>query len=432
MSDTILQSYLTLQHIKVTNESSIENLKKAVTDIKKLLIKKKLKVIPYTLVALDPKIKDTDPVVQEVEGIIIKKWSTFKNSVTATKDKSTTYIRAVILESLSQLVKSDAVFAALVWHTARDVVKNCQLGKEKDTIASFLQNVADKTETEGQTKWNINQKVGLNEFKGGEVSITIPKNLEVDKETLLVYLKGAFIPSAQSTEGGQNPHQISDRYGNMHWAWGEFAAEKSAEGIAVVVNSTLSKQHKSFSSISDSVKNSLDSYFASLEPFFEDLYSSFINNITANNKRSELIWWKQALYSPRLNASYRGLSPLDTAILTAFDLADLVDPIYPVSVDYLLRETLKDLLGEEADKKKSLGDWLGEISNSTNDSKLALAEYVVENDERKTLLVGLANSKSPEHFFEETGIDIKEDVSISDLAVWLFHGLQANTIATAK
>ena len=102
MSESILQAYLNAQHIKTPDQSNIDNLKKAVTEIKKLLAKKKLLIIPYSLVALDPMIEDNEPVVGEVEKIIIKNWTAFKNSVSATKDKSTTYIRAVILEAIGQ------------------------------------------------------------------------------------------------------------------------------------------------------------------------------------------------------------------------------------------------------------------------------------------------------------------------------------------
>ncbi|MBB1481506.1 hypothetical protein H5186_18910 [Pseudoalteromonas sp. SG41-2] len=117
MTESILQTYLNEQHIKTDVPANIDSLTKAVKEVKKYLTRKKIKsdFIPYTLVALDPKVKDSDPVAQEVEKVIIKNWPAFKNSVAATNDTSTTYIRAVILESLSQLSKDDGATAALVW-----------------------------------------------------------------------------------------------------------------------------------------------------------------------------------------------------------------------------------------------------------------------------------------------------------------------------
>ena len=69
MTESILQTYLNEQHIKTDVTENIENLKKAVKELEKNLTRKKVKsdIIPYTLVALDPKVKGNDPVVQQVE-----------------------------------------------------------------------------------------------------------------------------------------------------------------------------------------------------------------------------------------------------------------------------------------------------------------------------------------------------------------------------
>ena len=141
MTESILQTYLNEQHIKTDVQENIDSLNKAVKEVQNRLTRKKVKpdIIPYILVALDPKVKDSDPVVQQVETIIINKWPAFKNSVTATKDKSTTYIRAVILESLSQLSKDNAATTALVWLTARDVIGHYQLDAEEAVISGLLQ-----------------------------------------------------------------------------------------------------------------------------------------------------------------------------------------------------------------------------------------------------------------------------------------------------
>ena len=96
MAETLLQTYLNNQFVKTTEEGNINNLKKAIDELVKQLLKKRTKIIAYTLVALDPQISENDPVVIEVEKIIIKKWPAFQNNVTSTKDKATTYIRTVI------------------------------------------------------------------------------------------------------------------------------------------------------------------------------------------------------------------------------------------------------------------------------------------------------------------------------------------------
>ncbi|MBA2883220.1 hypothetical protein HNR65_003582 [Desulfosalsimonas propionicica] len=435
MTESILQTYLNEQHIKTDVQENIDSLKKAVQEVKKYLTRRKVKsdTIPYCLVALDPKVKDSDPVVQQVETIIIKKWTAFKNSVTATKDKSTTYVRAVILESLSQLSKDDAATAALVWLTARDVIRHYQLDSEESVISGFLQELADRTEENGQAAWGISHKIQANTFKGAEISISGVKAAQLDEEVLKNHLLDAMVHSGwkDSAGGGANPHH----QGQNNWKWPKYMAEQSAEGIAAVVNSALTQQTKSLSSISPSIQKGLDAYLAELQSFFEDMNTSIANSITANNKRSELLWWKQSLYSRMLNTSYRSLDQLSAAVGMALDLAQQVEAIYPESVDYLLRETLKDVHGDQAAEELPLTDWLKDSLSLHENIQSALKEYAEQGEQRKPLLNAWANvvqSGETTDFLTETGIDKKAKLPLSDLAVWLFHGLQAQKLVTAK
>lgn len=435
MTGLILQAYLNEQHIKTDVQENVESLKKAVKDITTQLTKRKerIEIIPFTLVALDPRVKDNDPVVQHVETVIIKKWPAFKNSVAATKDKSTTYIRAVILESLSQLSKDDAATAALVWLTARDVIGHYRLDAEERVIKKFLQELADRTEENGRAAWGISLKLRANEFKGIGISISGIKASQIDEEALKAHLLDAMVHSGWrgSAGGGENPHH----QGQNNWPWPKYMAEHSAKGITEVVNSALSYQNKSLSAISTSIQKGLDDYFAQLQPFLDDLNTSLASSITANNKRSELLWWRQSLYSRSLNTSYRRLDPLNAAVAMALDLAKQVEAIYPESVDYLLREALKDGHREQAEEERLLSDWLKDSSNLNNDIQLALKDYAAEGDTRKPLLIAwgsVVQSGEATDFFTEMGVDKTAKLTLFDLAVWLFHGLQAHKLATAK
>lgn len=436
MTESILQTYLNEQHIKNYVTENIESLNKAVKEVEKYLTRKKIKsdIISYTLVALDPKVNDSEPVVQQVEAIIIKKWPTFKNSVTSTNDISTTYVRAVILESLSKLSKDDATTAALVWLTARDAIGHYELGTEEKVISGFLQQLADRAEANGQAVWGVSHKLQTNEFKGADISISGVKVSEIDEEALTKHLLDANVNSSYAAQagGGTNPHGFNN---HSDWQFFKFMSETAAQGITEVVNSALAKQNQSLSTISSSIEKNLDDYFAQIQTFFEDVNNTIVNSIIANNKRSELLWWKQSLYSRSLNASYHSLDPLNTVVCMAYDLAEQVEAIYPESLDYLLRETLKDVHREQAAKERPLIDWLEDSLNLHEDIQSALKAYAAQEEQRKPLLNAWANvlySGETTNFFTETGIDKKAELTASDLAVWLFHGLQAQKLATDK
>ncbi len=430
MAESILQSYLNAQHIKTSEQGSIESLKKAVTEVKKILEKKRPLIISYTLVALDPNVNSTEPVVQDVEKVIIKKWPAFKNSVTATKDKSTTYVRAVILESLSQMAKKENMIAAIIWHTARDTVSYYSIGGEVDIIKSVLQSLANQMEEAGQEIWGIASKVEIGTFEGNEINIEISPSAMVSGENIEQHFKAGSLHTSWG-DGGESSYTTNQ--GNANWP--TFFSERVASGLTEEINSALAKQNKSLSSVSKSIKENLDDYFSALRPFFEKISSTYASNIIANNKRSELLWWKQTLCSPRLRQSYRGFSLLETAILMAIDLADQVDPIYPISVDYLLRETLKDVHGEEVDNNRSLSEWI-DISLKLNELfKELLIPFSNDKEGRKSLLEEMSNAISKgeaKSFFKVTGIDQKASISLSSLAVWLFHEIQASKIVSSK
>ena len=125
MADSILQIFLNKQFIKHDKEEDVGKLKKAAAEVQKKLAKQKNKVISYTLVALDPNISDDEPVLDEVQTIIVKNWQTFLNSATKTKDKPVTYIRAVILQALNTLAKEENFAAIMMCPCPRSITADC-------------------------------------------------------------------------------------------------------------------------------------------------------------------------------------------------------------------------------------------------------------------------------------------------------------------
>jgi hypothetical protein len=228
MSNSILQSFLDNQFIKTDEISHIESLKKASGAVQRMLEKKKNrpKIIPYTLVALDPTVSDDDLVVVEVEEIIIKQWPAFRNSVVKTKDTPISYIQAVILEALNSLSK-DINLAAIVWHTGCNIVSHYKLAGQEELLTNFLLEIGKNIEEGARSSWCILGNSQIDSID--KIELTLPKITlgEVSEDRLKGHLLAAAVHSAWATQagGGENPHH----HGTANHSWPQFLAERAAK-----------------------------------------------------------------------------------------------------------------------------------------------------------------------------------------------------------
>lgn len=428
MNETILQSFLNNQFIRTTEGDNIESLKKAVVALKKVLTAKKQLVIPYTLVALDPQINDTDPIVVEVEKLIIKNWSTFKNS-TSTEDKATTYVRTVILQTLAEL-STDESIAAIVWLTGRNVLSYYNLQKEQVFVSKLLIEMGSQFEVKSREYWSIQE---VKPVSLPEITISEPSSSSstIEEEDLLNVLSTAAIHtgwSSQSGLPGNNPSYASQ--GN--WEWEKFFVENASEGLADLINTTLKEQDGNLTKIAGSIQKDINAYFKQFTTFFLESSKVIKLSTEASAKRSDLLWWKQSLYSPILRGSYRDQPPMKTVMAMVSDLSELIGTIYPESVNYLLRETLRDIFGSEVDNAHSFNKWFSDAKENSDIGKLALEKLHDDSGNRKSLSSALYNNlinDGEADFLEETGIDADKEVSLSELAVWMLHDLQAKKIS---
>lgn len=427
MAETLLQSYLNYQFIKTTEDGNITNLKKAVTDLTKILKKKKFKIIAYTLVAIDPHISENDPIVLEVEKIIIKNWPAFKNNITATNDKGTTYIRAVILETLNKLA-IDNEYAAVIWLTAKNLIKYYKIGNEREVLFNLFQNFSNKAEEEGQSLWGLSKRIKIPTLSIPDISIS---NKIVAKDYLIKRLSSSVGPNSTVDGVDTDDDETKNRYwanSNANWA-GDFG-NIAGEAISSSINSVLKGQNTTLTDIKDQINTSLQG----LNPYLNEISEIFLNSAEALNTRSQLLWWKETLYSPISGKSYRTLNPITTTLVMAIDLSNMISSVYPESVDYLLRESLKMVHGEQVDKEINIGDLVKQLTEIDKKKKSLLQKLYDKQEGRKSLGSAIANklAENNSDLFSDTGVDKEAKVTLSDFCVWIFNDLQAKKLVSLK
>ena len=434
MSASVLQDFLDNSFIKIVDEESIAKLEKASLEIQKALRKKEAKTVNYTLVALDPVISDDDPVICEAELIITKHWKTFKNSVASTQDKPITYIQAVILDALQSLSK-DIKFAGIIWYTSNNIIKHYKLAGKEEVLKNFLLPIAKKVEEHARGTWAAVDILKIDPIKPIESSLSKTNQVTFSEDKLKEHLLSAAVHSAHKANAdgfGENPHQILQN----HWSWNKFFAERASKGIAQEINSMLELQAIESDKLNSNIEKALNTTFAEIQPYFESVSLSVLQITESQKKRSDLMWWKQSLYSHSLDKSYRQLQSLAAVLAMSVDLNNSLVDISPKSVDYFLEETLRDVLGEEVSNPIEFSELIKQLIQLNTDEKELLQSLTVEYQGRKLLgsyLVDIINSSMNEdEFFQCSPIKVDTKITLSELTVWLLHDLKVQSLANSK
>ena len=420
----MLQEFLNHQFINVQDEKDLEKLGKASTDIVRRINKKKEKIISYTLTALDPQVSPDNEDIKIVEKDIIKHWRTFKSNA---KNTSLTYVRAVMLEALEKISK-DLGKANLIWLASSSAIKYYKLGREEDLLSNFLLRLGNKIQREAAKNWIPSSPTNN--------SVTNQFNIELGKlgkgSVNRSALKNGLVwASGPKGENGEVPYESpNDVWSNSGEPWVHQFVSKASTTIAVEVDKALESQMNSISKSQSEVKSFLDRVGASVTKTQTDL----TEKSSYNHKRTELLWWKETAYSNSINESYRTLGEKVLLLVIASDYAEIVPEIYPVNVEYFLREFLRNLQGNE-NKEMKISDILSELKTNNSQIENILVDYSKESG-RVSLLnfvkgYVLGFYKLDE-FEDRLGFEAKNKIKLVDFCLWMYRDAQAQKIVLAK
>lgn len=420
MDKSILQEYLNLQFIPLDDDSALDKLKKASAEIAKKLQKDKSKIITYTLVALDPQVSVDDSSLAEIKDIVIKHWPVF---ATKASDLLITYLRSVMLEAL-QSISNNTHLAGVIWLTGSSVLPYYCLDREASILKEWLENIGNIYQEEAESQWNISSEIQFNNPKQIALNATITTS-QVSAETLTADFLAA---SAHKNYGGENTVHT------QNWdTWPNFFSKRSGEGVAKEINRALTSQSTSLKKGLDGYNTQLNEYFSGLGKYFEDISKQMILGTQSIQRRSQLLWVKEALFSVGQKISYRDIPKSDLPFVLAKDMQSLITFIYPVSVDFFTKEILRNIINDadskvsfsnllEAGKLKNIQSLLG-TQTTTDSSRKSLINYIQRLTTKQTTIGELEN---------ETGIRPDSEISLSDLTVYLLHDLQSIKLTTLK
>lgn len=414
MENKLLQPLLQAGLLDIgDSDERLENIEKSIADVKTKL-KKELNILPfYTLVALDPNINADEPVLAEVEAVIATHWKALRAKFSETPIP---IIRAVILHALYNVGIEDVKLARIIYLTATNFYPYAKLGREKEVVETIVSELGELAEENASEEWSLESEEAKLKLPVLKIQGITFNKVSIDEEGLKNNLKTA----ASNTPQGYNPS-------NHNAQWSTHFSENAASGISTIFNNAFSKISSSFSA--ETIETPINKFFTEFKKSLDQTLKSSFSSIQAVERRSKLLWWKETLYSSSLKDSYRSVNEIIQPIVMAIDLYQQLPAIVPVSVDFLLKDTLL-LLNSNANERIKFSKLLKELSIVQN--KAILNDYLEDiNIENKRISITdflsllIYGKVEPSHLKKYTGIDSNEQVSLTDISVMVLHDSMA-------
>lgn len=388
-------------------------LKKAIADLEKKFEENYSLLPTYTLVALDPNVSDTEPVLLETEMIITTYWEALRVRFT---DMPRNILRGVILNALNNVGTTYPIAARIVYLTASNIYPYVKLNKEKNLVEKMLTDLGEIAETNAIEEWSLIEEEPVLKLASLKIGSLKFEAVKLDETKFKEKFKEAFT-NASTGHGPQ--HGLHEPNYQAHFI------SKATNAIATSFNSALEELNKSLSSTN--IETPINKFFVEFKKSLDTNLKNSFTSLTVVERRSKLLWWKETLYSPSQKRSYRGLDKSLLPILMSSDLNDQVPEVTPISVDYLLRDTLFPLINRQ-DMAVKFSDYLTEVSKSN--LKPILKSYfsnLIETKGRISItdfIALLLNDKiNIKDFQARTGIEENEEITLVELSVIVLHDL---------
>lgn len=424
MSDQIILRFLNAGLINVGgDDAKLAKLHETSADLAAVLKKSPSKTAPFALIAFDPEAPTEDPVIKEAAGALQKRWPTYVNTFSGTP---IAVLRAVLLDALVQAAaETDKVGVAFVT-SARNALPFMEAGNERAIWAEVVVDIERRVDARAEAEWSTPDAIVVPAmiFSPPEaIEVTINPPAAIDKAALAQKFAAAAGPHSMTGATGGNPH-----WPNQNQQWTSEFANRLAAAVAEAIGVGAKAPKISPVDIAAPLKELAQAVSAHVDATLQA-----VSGATAGlQRRTSLIWWKEALYSPSASISYRALPASTAAALMAFDLHTQVPTFSPASVAAFLHETVLSLPSLKVDQSRPIRDLLAEVLSSGELTPLrhAAAAMVPEPIGRGPLLGlighGAAESAIDDQAFRRlVGVPPAATLKVAEWATWLFRELQA-------
>jgi hypothetical protein len=429
MSEDVLLRFLSNGLIDVGgDDAKLEKLRATAGDLAGALTKTPAKAAPFALVAFDPQAPASDPVVKETIEALKNRWATYVNTFSGTP---IAVVRAILLDALAQAAAVDDRIGVAFVTSARNALPFMEVGEEKAIWVDVIGIVEDKVDARAESEWATPASITV-----PPMSFEAPPGLKAQltpakakRDVLTTKMQAAAGPQSGNTPTGgnqfwphNNPAQWAAEFGNRM----SQAVAETVEGV--VANTAISGIE---------ISEPLQQLVTAVSTYVNGTLNAVSGATAGLQRRTNLLWWKEALYSPSTRVSYRDLAPEAAAALMAFDLYRQVPTFSPASVSAFLCEAVLTLPAADPEPSYAICDLATRARQTAELAPLraAGAEMLPPAHGRGPLLALIAHPHVPANlsgreFRNLVGTPPDAPLSLPGWATWLFRELQAARAAT--
>ena len=430
MSEDFLLRFLDKGLINVGgDDDKLKRIRQAVDDLSVALQETPTKAAAYALVAFDSSVPVTDPTISEVADVLRGRWETFVNTF---EDVPVSVFRAMLLSALATVCQRNDAVAVAFSSCARNLLPLIPNGDESEIWLDIYNQIEALVQNHAETEWELPSAIILDKF---EPEIPIQVDIEVKKKkvrdtTLVKDLRLAAGPQYIDPQRG-NPVALPE--GNQHWAndtggrWVAEFADRAGSAIARAINRSVASIVVESPDLSQTIKE-----VAKVMSDHVAVTLSAVGSATAGlERRTQLLWWKEALFSPSARISYVKMEPLDAAVLMAFDLHQQVPMLNPSSVTAFLKQTVTSLPSLVQESRISFWDFVDHTRHADilENFRVQVRTHL-SSPSGRTLILALicypeTSLQVDSNFRDYAGVEPEIKLAISEWSLWIFRELQA-------
>ncbi|WP_115511689.1 GTPase-associated system all-helical protein GASH [Xanthomonas arboricola] len=396
------------------DDTKLEKLRATAKDLSAALAKAPSKAASFTMVAADPNIAATDPTLEEAMAALREQWETVANAFAA---RPVSILRAILLDAIVQAARSDDAIAVAFVNTARNALTHTETADEADIWREAVSEIETKVDARAEREWATPEMISVDPLQ-----YMPPPPISNQSEAVTVDRARFKQNSASAASEVGHYQNIANWMPNFLNAFSDSIAE-TIDGVAEELAPSPVDISGPLSMLAKAVAGHVDNALA-----------SFSGATAGLQRRTNLLWWKEAMYSPSVRASYLDLPPFEASALMALDLHEQVPTYSPASVSAFLREAIR-CLPIEKDEQSNGGREVASLVHDARTTALMqpfrtlAAQYAPAPVGRGPLLSLIGHPQGSGAVEATTlralcGVDASTSMTPSDWGTFLFRELQ--------